>query len=127
MLLYQPSFRHPQQAASPPNLADAERNEPGLTPVCASAADLTVDIETPSGEVLAVDDPSLIARLSEGLEGTHALSLLRSDRSFTDCRPVSVFSLQTVQQIGEEVGFTLDKRRFRANVYADLTPMSGFA
>jgi uncharacterized protein YcbX len=52
---------------------------------------------------------------------------LRSDRSFTDCRPVSVFSIQTVQQIGGEVGLTLDKRRFRANIYADLTPMSGFA
>lgn len=127
MLLFQPRFRLPEHAASPPNLAEAESSEPGLPPLYASAADLTVDIETPSGEVLAVDDPSLIARLSEGLEGTHALSLLRSDRSFTDCRPVSVFSLQTVQQIGEEVGFTLDKRRFRANMYADLTPMSGFA
>jgi uncharacterized protein YcbX len=127
MLLYQPRFRHPQEAASPPNLAQAEAAEPGLTPVYASTADLAADIETPSGEVLAIDDPSLIARLSEGMEGTHALSLLRSDRSFTDCRPVSVFSLQTVQQIGEEVGIALDKRRFRANVYADLTPMSGFA
>jgi uncharacterized protein len=127
MLLYQPRFRHPQQAASPPNLADAESNEPGLTPVYASAADLSVDIETPSEEVLAIGDPSLIARLSEGLEGTHALTLLRSDRSFTDCRPVSLFSLQTVQQIGEEVGITLDRRRFRANIYADLTPMAGFA
>jgi uncharacterized protein YcbX len=127
MLLYQPRFRHPQQAASPSNLADAESNEPGLTPVYASAADLSVDIETPSEEVLAIGDPSLIARLSEGLEGTHALTLLRSDRSFTDCRPISLFSLQTVQQIGEEVGITLDRRRFRANIYADLTPMAGFA
>jgi uncharacterized protein YcbX len=77
--------------------------------------------------VLAIDDPSLPARLSEGLDGTHALSLLRSHRSFTDCRPVSIFSIQTVQQIGNEVGFTLDKRRFRANIYADLKPMGGFA
>jgi len=66
----------------------------------------------------------LIMRLSEGLDGTHALSLLRSQRSFTDCRPVSIFSLQTVQQIGEEVGFALDKRRFRANIYADLRQVS---
>ncbi len=127
MLLYQPRFRHPEHAASPPNLAEAESNEPGLNPVYASAADLTVDIETPSGELLAIDDPALINKLTEGLDGTRTLSLLRSDRSFTDCRPVSVFSIQTVQQIGDEVGFTLDKRRFRANVYADLTPMSGFA
>jgi uncharacterized protein YcbX len=127
MLLYQPRFRHPDHAASPPNLAEAEASEPGLTPVYASTTDLAVDIETPSGEVLAVDDPALIMRVCEGLDGTHALSLLRSHRSFTDCRPVSVFSLQTVRQIGDEVGFALDKRRFRANIYADLTPMSGFA
>src|SRR5215831_804704 len=127
MLLYQPRFRHSEHAASPPNLAEAESSEPGLTPVYASTADLTVDIEMPSGEVLAVDDPALIAKLSEGLDGTHAVSLLRSHRSFTDCRPISVFSIQTAQQIGDEVGFTLDKRRFRANIYADLTPMAGFA
>src|SRR5215470_14637374 len=127
MLLYQPRFRHPEHAVSPPNLAEAEAAEPGLTPVYASTADLVVDIATPSGEVLAIDDPALITRLAEGLDGTHALSLLRSHRSFTDCRPVSIFSIQTMQRIGEEVGFTLDKRRFRANIYADLTPMAGFA
>jgi uncharacterized protein YcbX len=127
MLLYQPKFRQPEHTAGPPNLAEAENTEPGMTPVYASAADLVVDIETPLGEVLAIDDPALITRLSEGTEAAHVLSLLRSDRSFTDCRPVSIFSTQTVQQIGDELGFVLDKRRFRANIYADLTPMSGFA
>src|SRR5437762_7479053 len=110
MLLYQPRFRQPEHAAGPPNLAEAESSEPGVTPVYASIADLVVDIETPSGEVLAIDDPALISRLSHGLNGTHSLSLLRSQRSFTDCRPVSVFSLQTAQQIGDEVGLSLDKR-----------------
>jgi uncharacterized protein len=127
MLLYQPSFRHPNHAASPPNLAEAEANEPGLTPVYADTADLAVDVQMPSGEGLSIDDPALITRLSEGLDGTHALALLRSHRSFTDCRPVSVFSILTVKRIGEEVGFVLDKRRFRANIYADLAPMDGFA
>ncbi len=127
MLLYEPKFRHPDRAACPPNLAEAETNEPGLTPVYADTADLAVNIQTPSGEMLAIDDPALIARLAEGLDGTHPLSLLRSHRSFTDCRPVSIFSIQTMQQIGEEVGFPLDKRRFRANIYADLTSMAGFA
>src|SRR5438270_6182007 len=88
MLLYQPKFRHPEHAACPPNLAEAESNEPGLTPVYADTADLAVDIKTPSGEMLAIDHPALIARLAEGLDGTHSLSLLRSHRSFTDCRPV---------------------------------------
>jgi len=127
MLLYQPRFRHPDNATSPPNLAEAESDEPGLTPVYGDTADLAVDIQMPSGEVLSFDDPALTTSLSEGLDSIHALSLLRSHRSFTDCRPVSVFSLQTVRQIGEEVGMSLDKRRFRANIYVDLTPMAGFA
>lgn len=45
----------------------------------------------------------------------------------TDCRPISLFSLQTARQLGEEVGAVLDKRRFRANVYLDLGDPSGFS
>jgi uncharacterized protein YcbX len=127
MLLYQPKFRQPERAAVPLNLAEAESGEPAINPVYGSAANLVVDVETPSGEVLAIDAPALIATLCEGLDRTRALSLVRSDRSFTDCRPVSVFSIQTARQIGDEVGLAVDKRRFRANVYADLTPMNGFA
>jgi uncharacterized protein len=44
----------------------------------------------------------------------------------TDCRPISFFSIQTVQQLGEELGANLDKRRFRANVYFDLGPGTAF-
>jgi uncharacterized protein YcbX len=58
MVLYQPRFRHPGPVASPPNLAEAESNELGLTPVYADPADLAVDIQTPSGDVLAIDDPA---------------------------------------------------------------------
>ena len=45
----------------------------------------------------------------------------------TDCRPISLFSLQTARQLGEEVGAVLDKRRFRANVYLDLGTAQGFS
>jgi uncharacterized protein len=127
MLLYQPRFRHPDRAAGPPNLAEAESMAVGATPVYGSPADLVVDIEAPSGQILAVDDPTLLAMLSEGLDERHTLSLQRSERAVTDCRPVSVFSLQTVKQLEDEVGLTLDKRRFRANIYASFEAMSGFA
>ena len=126
MLLYQPRFRHPQSAMNPPNLSEAESLSPGLTPMYGSIADLMVDVATPANRVLAIDDPVLITELSAGLDDKRSLSLTRSDRALTDCRPVSVFSLQTMQQIGQEAGLNLDKRRFRANVYADLL-MAGFA
>jgi uncharacterized protein YcbX len=127
MVLYQPRFRHLEKAAKPPNLAEAEGIEPGLNPVFADPADLAVDVETPSGEVLSVDDPMLIQRLEEGLGDKHALRPLRSERSMTDCRPVSLFSVQTGRRLGEELGIDLDKRRFRANVFLDLISTAGYA
>ena len=61
MLLYRPLFRDPQKAAKPANLAEAEELSPILNPVAADLSDLALDVETPSGEVLAIDDPGLIA------------------------------------------------------------------
>ena len=47
--------------------------------------------------------------------------------ALTDCRPVSLISLQTVRQVEEELGRPVDKRRFRSNVYLNLTSERGFA
>ena len=38
-----------------------------------------------------------------------------------------MISLHTIRQISDEVGFNLDKRRFRANIYAQLESGAGFA
>jgi hypothetical protein len=43
----------------------------------------------------------------------------------TDCRPVSLFSIQTGRQLGDEIGTTIDKRRFTANIYMDLASAGG--
>jgi hypothetical protein len=72
MILSRPRFRHPDKAAMPPNLAEAESIEPGLSPVFADPADLAVDVEAPSGEVLSVDDSMLVRKLGEGLGDGHA-------------------------------------------------------
>ena len=120
MLLYRPRFRHPLRAAAPPNLAEATAIAPGVTHANAEPGDMDLDVFTPGGEVVAVDDPRLLEMLGEGLRGEHRLALVRSDRAMTDCRPVSLISLQTVRQIEEEVGVALDKRRFRVNIYLDL-------
>lgn len=127
MLRYRPRFRHPEKAAQPANLAEAESIAPGLTPVFGEPGDLVVDVETPTGEVVALDDPEMIRMLGTGIGEEHVLTLLRSERSLTDCRPVSMFAIQTAQQLGEELGADLDKRRFRANIYVDLESKGGFA
>jgi hypothetical protein len=127
MLLYRPKFRHPERAARPPNLLEAMGIAPGVTPANAEPDDLLLDVLTPSGAVVAIDDPALAGMLGEGLRGEHHLSLVRSDRALTDCRPVSLISLQTVRQLGGELGFPVDRRRFRANIYLDLSSDEGFA
>ena len=118
MLLYQPKFRHPDKSRCPPNLAEAQHLAPGLTPIYAEPAELVVDIETPAGEVLAIDSPALRDRLRAASAAAEELTLLRSDRALTDCRPVSLISAQMVAALGGEVGEELDQRRFRANIYA---------
>ena len=100
MLLYRPRFRHPDKAAKPPDLAETEALSPGLNPLPADPADLAVEVETPSGEVLAVDDPALTRMLAERMGDGHSLTLVRSERALTDCRPVSLFSIQTARQLG---------------------------
>src|SRR5437764_583835 len=125
MLLYRPRFRHPERAGKPPNLSEAESMVPGINPLFADAADLAVDVETPTGELLPVEDPRLMNLLPKRTGAGNVLTLLRSERAMTDCRPISLFSIQTARQLGEEIGTTIDKRRFRANIYMDLDSAEG--
>ena len=125
LLQYRPHFRHPDKAARPINLTEAESM--GANPVWADPAELMVDVETPDGRTLAVDDPALIDMIRADIDQKHQLTLMRSERALTDCRPVSIFSLQSARQLGEETGTPIDKRRFRANVYVNLTSAQGFA
>ncbi len=127
MLRFRPRFRYPDKAAAPVNLKEAEAMGPGVTPVYADPTDLMVDVETPAGNTLAVDDPALIDMLRTGIDDKHQLSLLRSARAATDCRPLSLLTVQSVQKLAEETESTVDKRRFRANIYLDLTSAEGFA
>src|SRR6267143_6959050 len=125
MLRYHPQFRYAERAAKPPNLTAAMSIAPGVTPANAEPNDLNLDVVTPSGAVVAVDDPALIEMLGEGLRGENHLTLVRSDRALTDCRPVSIISLSTVRQVESELGIALDKRRFRANIYFNFASESG--
>lgn len=127
MLRYRPQFRYPERAIRPPNLIEAMSIAPGVTPTNGDAEDMILEVVTPSGEVVAVDDPTLIKMIGEELRGENHLTLVHSDRALTDCRPVSLFSVQTVRQVEEELGIPLDKRRFRANIYLNLASNDGFA
>jgi uncharacterized protein YcbX len=125
LLQYRPRFRFPDKAARPINLIEAESM--GANPVSAGPAELIIDVEAPNGEKLAINDPNLIEMLRTEIDRKHQLTLMRSERALTDCRPVSIFSLQSARQLSQETNMPMDKRRFRANVYVDLTSAQGFA
>jgi len=126
MLRYRPRFRYPERAVMPPNLTEAMSITPGVTPANGDPQDMILDVVTPTGAVVAVDDPALVVMLGEGIGEKNRLTLVRSDRALTDCRPVSLISLQTVRQIEGELGIPVDKRRFRTNIYLDLASDRGF-
>lgn len=75
----------------------------------------STEVVSPEGEKYWMGD----VRLTEHLENRfgHSLRLRFSERSMTDARPVSLFSLGTVAALSEETGVALDPRRFRANFY----------
>jgi len=125
MICYRARFRDPVNAAAPSNQHEAEEN--GAWPLPASAMQLAIEVETPDGKFLAIDDPSVINSLRDGIEHSNKITLLRSDRAMTDCAPLSLFSLQTVRQLERESGIPIDKRQFRANVYLDLPEVAAFA
>jgi uncharacterized protein YcbX len=127
MIRYRARFRNPEKAARPVNLDETEKLGSALNPIGAGAAELMVDVETPDGKAFPIDDPGLINHLRTNVDEKHQLTLLRSDKAITDCRPLSIFAVQTAEKLREETGLAVDKRRFRANVYVDLTSSGGFA
>jgi uncharacterized protein YcbX len=126
MLRYRPRFRQPDKAVQPVNLTEAEKMPPGANPIFADREEMMIDVETPAGYTLAIDNPVLIDMLRNGIDDKHQLTLLRSERAMTDCRPLSLFAVQSARRLSEETGTLVDKRRFRANVYLDLTSSDGF-
>ncbi len=120
LLLYSPKFADGSAAMMPANLAEAAAMPPGMTPVYPPIGALGVLVTTPDGEVLPLDSPSLLDDMRRRIGEALPVSLMHSERALTDCRPVSIFSLQTVAGLAEEIEEPVDKRQFRANVYANF-------
>ena len=90
---------------------------PGVNPIFPEADAFAVEVATPGGRTLPVGSPELRAELEE--RAGQALTLRFSERSLYDCRPVSLFGNATAEALGQELGMRIDRRRFRANFYAD--------
>ncbi len=120
MLLFRPWFSRPELSRVPFNLIEAETRGAGLMPLFPSCEDLALEIEAPDGKTLSASDPALPALIGGDQLDASGLTIIRSDRAMTDCRPLSLLATQTIDGIGRAVGPALDKRRFRENLYVDL-------
>jgi uncharacterized protein YcbX len=127
MLRFRPRFLRPELTLAPDNLTEAENRGVGLTPLPLSIDDLALEIEAPNGAKLSASDPALPSLIAGDQFNASELSLIRSDCAITDCRPISLLATQTIDGIGRAVGVTLDKRRFRENLYLDLHSAESFA
>lgn len=107
MLLYKPRFRGQlDPAAHYPNHDE-----------------FAVDVTTPDGRQFSLHDKKFLAELRE--ESGCDFELRFSEKGMPDSHPVSIFGLDTLRALGEEVGVKIDHRRFRANFYVrwiDSTP-----
>jgi uncharacterized protein len=117
LVLYRPHYREGAAASLPADVEKSFGMAPGVSPVFPAAGAFAVEVTTPAGQTLAVDSPELRAELEE--RGGHKVELRFSERSLTDCRPVSLFGNATAGALGEELGMRMDRRRFRANFYAN--------
>src|SRR5436190_10093109 len=74
LLQYRPRFRYPDKAARPINLTEAEKM--GANPLSADPSELVIDVQTPDGKALAIDDPILIDMLQSDVDQKHQLTLM---------------------------------------------------
>jgi uncharacterized protein YcbX len=117
LVRFRPRLRHSDATHALAEVEFALALGPGVNPVLPPADSFEVEVETPDGRVLPVRSPELAAELER--RGGAALTLHVSGRALADCRPLSLFGNATVRGLAAELGRPVDRRRFRANLYAD--------
>ena len=116
LLLYKPRYKNQGATLKPEHLEAAEGMGPGINPLYPEANQFAVEVETPDGGIYDLDSEDLLDHLKT-LTGNPALSWHFTQKSQFDCRPLSLFSLQTQDTLAQELEMEIDKRRFRANFY----------
>ncbi|GAB4382922.1 MAG: hypothetical protein Kow00121_43920 [Elainellaceae cyanobacterium] len=116
LLQYKPRYKHHSITLKPEQLEAAQSLGPGINPLYPGAEHFAVEVETPDGQLYDLDSEEFMSHLRT-LANSDSLQLNFTQRSQYDCRPLSLFSLQTCKQLSEELEMNVDKRRFRANFY----------
>lgn len=77
-------------------------------------------VRTPSGAEFEVSDPALAAQLG-------AASVIRQNRGVFDTFPLSLITTETIAELGERIGISLDVARFRPNILVETRSGMPFA
>ncbi len=121
-VLFRPYYKNPAGTLKPAALEAAFKE--ALNPPYPVAESFALNLETPDGKVYDVRDPAFLESLRDSSDGE--LTLHFTQKNVVDCRPLSLFSHQTLALLEQETGLGIDKRRFRANFYVDWDSGRGF-
>ena len=124
LVLYQARFKERSGTLKPDNMEEAMGHPANIHAPFPEAEAFAVEVERPDGSVVDIEAPVFLDGLKDKSKG--ALSLRFTQRSLVDCRPVTLFSLQTVNQLADETGIDVHKLQFRANFYVDWADEGGF-
>src|SRR6266487_2421653 len=117
LVLLRPHFREGGAATLPPDIEEAFKMAPGVNPIFPAEDAFEIDVRTPDGRTLPLRSAELKAVIEQ--RAGYAVTLRGSERSLYDCRPVSLFGNASARGLGDELAMPIDRRRFRANLYAD--------
>jgi uncharacterized protein YcbX len=116
LILYRPRFVH-AAATLPRDVEKSFSMGPGVFAAYPEPAAFAASVTTPGGQTWSVDSAELKAELEQ--KSGQKVHLRFSDRNHWDCRPVSLFGNASAVALGKELDMSMDRRRFRANLYAD--------
>ncbi len=122
---YQPLYIDPSRTLADATLEAAWARGSGVAPALPEDSAFAVQVATPAGASLGIDDPRLLAELSAA--SGKALSLRFATRGMQDCRPLSLITSQTLAGFAAEAGIAPDPARFRMNLEFDWPDAAPFA
>ncbi|MEM7032915.1 MAG: MOSC N-terminal beta barrel domain-containing protein [Chloroflexota bacterium] len=76
-----------------------------------------IRVKTPDENDYALEDQALQTELSHNYK--HPVHLMKLNRGTFDCMPISIMSLNTIQNLNGLVDASLESRRFRPNIVID--------
>jgi len=115
--VFRPHFREGGAATLPPDIEETFKMAPGVNPIFPAEGAFEIDVATPDGQTLPLRSAEFKAVIER--RAGYAVTLRFSERSLYDCRPVSLFGNASARGLGDELAMPIDRRRFRANLYAD--------